>query len=128
MEAMQQTLNLVVQILHKQQQQADRRMALDKQMMKQQELTTQNVVHLRILKMMAEDDLETFLESFEWTVMAVGTDKSRQKIQVTVKGVTRGMPVGIALDLPYQMILGWDWPEIYKILEDKEARETGARG
>lgn len=84
MEAMQQTLNLVVQILHKQQQQADRRMALDKQMMKQQELTTQNVVHLRILKMMAEDDLETFLESFEWTVMAVGTDKSRWAAKVGV--------------------------------------------
>ncbi|KYO29170.1 hypothetical protein Y1Q_0009950 [Alligator mississippiensis] len=26
------------------------------------------------------------------------------------------MPVGLAWDLPYPMILGWDWPEIYKVL------------
>ncbi|KYO27702.1 hypothetical protein Y1Q_0005259 [Alligator mississippiensis] len=26
------------------------------------------------------------------------------------------MPVGLAQDLPYPMILGWDWCEIYEVL------------
>lgn len=43
----------------------------------------------------------------------------RWKIQVSVQGVTGVMPMLIAWHLPYPMILGWDWPEIYGILENQ---------
>ncbi|KYO27768.1 hypothetical protein Y1Q_0005313 [Alligator mississippiensis] len=82
METMQQTLNLVAQIL--QQQQVNRQMALDEQIMKQQELMSRNMVVLRILKMMAEDDPEAFLESFEQATMATGLDKSSWAAKVRV--------------------------------------------
>lgn len=46
----------------------------------------------------------------------------RQKVHGTVQGVIREMPVGITVDLLYQMILDQDWPEIYEILEDEHSR------
>lgn len=48
----------------------------------------------------------------------------RQRIRVTLQAVTRGIPVGIATDLPYQMVQGWDWPKIYKILEKNQDRDS----
>ncbi|KYO20603.1 hypothetical protein Y1Q_0012505 [Alligator mississippiensis] len=40
----------------------------------------------------------------------------RRVYQVTVLKTTREMPVGVARDLQYLMILGRDWREIYEVL------------
>lgn len=81
-----QTLNLLAQILHQQQQQANRRMAVDEQM-----LMSHSGVDLRIPKMMAEDNPEAFLESFEWAAVAAGLDKSQwaEKVGVLLVGPTQ---------------------------------------
>lgn len=52
----------------------------------------------------------------------------RQRVQVTIQGVTTEMSVGITVDLPCQMILVRDWPEIYEVLEDKQTQGDWRQG
>ncbi|KYO29049.1 hypothetical protein Y1Q_0009858 [Alligator mississippiensis] len=83
MEPVQQTLYLVAQILQ-QQQQANRQMALDEQLLKQQEVMSRYMVDVRIPKMTADDDPKPFLESFKWAVKAADPDKSKWAAKVGV--------------------------------------------
>ncbi|KYO42352.1 hypothetical protein Y1Q_0022208 [Alligator mississippiensis] len=46
---------------------------------------SQNLVDLRILKMMADDDPKAVLESFKWAVVAGGLDKSRWAVKLGVR-------------------------------------------
>lgn len=46
--------------------------------------------------------------------------------EVMVLGTTREMPIRLARDLPYPMILGWDWHKIYEVL--KVTRNVGVGG
>lgn len=52
----------------------------------------------------------------------------RKVYQVTVLETTKEMTVGVALDLPYLMILGWDWREIYKVLNIMRGDRLGEAG
>lgn len=45
-----------------------------------------------------------------------GTYYTQKIYQVIVLKTTQKMPVGVACNLPYPVILGWDWKEIYEVL------------
>lgn len=60
-----------------------------------------------------------------------GTYYPQRVYQVSVLKTTRDIPVGVARDLPYPMILSWNWREIYDVLNiirDNRLGEVGLLG
>lgn len=58
----------------------------------------------------------------------VASTYERKEVQVKVEGVSRVIPVGIALDLLYSMVLGREWSEVYDIVEKIRQKEKHGVG